>query len=61
MNKFEYDFLTGKWEGPKGAAYNACHEHCRGMGWFVGLTAGGVPILSSKGLDAVQAYERGQK
>jgi hypothetical protein len=32
LNDWEYDFLTGQWEGPFGAAYMACFEFCKENG-----------------------------
>lgn len=34
MNKYEYELLTNTWEGPRGAAYNACFGFCKRFGWL---------------------------
>lgn len=33
MNAYDYQFLTGKWQGLKGAAYNQTYEFCKEFGW----------------------------
>lgn len=55
MTTDEYEFLTGAWRGPKGAAFNAVYEFCREFGWLspTGET-------TPKGLDAIKAYQTDQ-
>lgn len=52
MNEYDYQFLTGNWEGVKGAAYNQTFEFCKELGWCDqhGFT-------TPNGLKAIQAYE----
>lgn len=57
MTQHEYDFLTGKWEGPKGAAFNQVFEFARSFGWCAGLDTRGTPILTGKGIKAIKAYQ----
>lgn len=59
MNKFEYDFLKGKWDGPKGAAYNQVFEFCQKAGWLIGRSFVDPDqlVLSHKGTVAVYDYE----
>lgn len=57
MNEYEYKFLTGKWEGIKGAAYNEVFEFCRNFGWCVGFDASGRPVLTRQGAARVRAYQ----
>ena len=52
MNKYEYLFLTGTWEGVKGAAYNATYDFCREFGWCD--SSGEV---TKKGRQALKQYE----
>lgn len=33
MTQFEYDYLSGVWDGPKGAAFNAVDEFCGDLGY----------------------------
>lgn len=51
MVAMEYEFITGRWEGVKGAAYNQCHEFCIEAGWIdhTGVT-------TPKGYRAIQQY-----
>lgn len=37
MTSHEYEFLTGSWTGPKGAAYNQVAEFCKEFGWYKGF------------------------
>ena len=58
MTSHEYEFLTGSWTGPKGAAYNQVAEFCKEFGWYKGFYANGTtPILTHKGMDAIKAYQ----
>lgn len=57
MTKQEYEFLTGRWEGVEGAAYNQVYSFCRRMGWFVGLSDHDEPIPTQKGVDAMKEYQ----
>ena len=52
MNRFDYEFLTGTWDGVKGAAYNQTYEFCKEFGW---CNQAGLP--TPKGLEAVKEYE----
>lgn len=52
LNKYDYQFLTGKWEGVAGAAYNQTYEFCKEFGW---CDANGQP--TSAGYKAIQEYE----
>lgn len=56
MNEFEYRFLTGSWDGPKGAAYNQTFEFCRNFGWCVGFDQNGRPVTTKKGAQMVRDY-----
>jgi hypothetical protein len=51
LTKYDYEFLTGRWDGPWGAASNEVAEFCveNGLGLY------GCPTL--KGKDAIQQYE----
>ncbi len=55
MNDFDYDLLTGQWEGPKGAAYNVVYEDCKSMGFIKEKMDGWT--LTEKGKQAVAYYE----
>jgi hypothetical protein len=57
MAKHEHEFMTGQGQGPKGAAYNQVYEFCKEFGWFMGLSDHGEPILTTKGTEAVRAYQ----
>lgn len=52
MNEFDYQFLTGNWEGVKGAAYNQTYEFCKEFGW---CDREGKPTPA--GLRAIKEYE----
>lgn len=52
MNKYDYQFLTGTWDGVAGAAYNETYEFCKEFGW---CDFNGKP--TSEGWAAIQAYE----
>jgi hypothetical protein len=56
ITKFDYEFLTGNWEGPKGAAYNAVAEDCKDAGFYNGWTCEGLPALTKKGMKALEEY-----
>jgi hypothetical protein len=58
MTKHEYQFMMNAWEGPKGAAYNAVYEFCRGFGWMLGFTNDGLVIQSNEGAKAVRQYQK---
>lgn len=60
MSKFEYEFLTDTWEGPRGAAYNQAYEFCKEFGWIDGFHMDGTPSLTNKGMEAVRAYQAGE-
>lgn len=53
MTKHEYEFMTGRWQGPKGAAYNQVYEFCKESGWLMGLSDHGEPIPTAKGTEAI--------
>lgn len=53
MNEYEYEFLTGTWEGAKGAAYNQVYEFCRGFGWCDSQGQ-----ATEKGREALTQYEK---
>lgn len=55
MNRYEYDFLTGNWQGPYGAAYNAVYEYCRESGW---CTSDGK--ITDSGRAAVKRYQENE-
>lgn len=57
MTKHEYEFMTGRWQGPKGAAYNQDYEFCKEFGWLMGLSDHGEPIPTTKGTAAIRAYQ----
>lgn len=57
MTEYEYEFMTGRWKGVKGAAWNAVYEFCRKSGWLMGLSDHDEPIPTQKGADAVKAYQ----
>lgn len=52
LNKYDYEFLTQTWSGPRGAAYNQTYEFCKDFGW---CTRDGTPTPA--GLEAIQRYE----
>lgn len=52
LNEFDYQFLTGTWEGAKGAAYNQTYEFCKEFGW---CSQSGEPTPA--GYKAIQEYE----
>ena len=60
MNEFEFAFMTGRWKGVKGAAYNACYEFCKKRGWFMGLSDHGEPIPTERGSKAIKEYKESQ-
>jgi hypothetical protein len=33
FTKFDYEYLTGFWDGPPGAAFNVVAEDCMEAGW----------------------------
>lgn len=53
MTKYEYELLTGNWDGPPGAALNQCFEFCVEEGWMDHLG-----IVTPKGRKAVEEYEQ---
>jgi hypothetical protein len=55
LNEYDYQFLTGTWEGVAGAAYNQTYEFCKEFGW---CDYNGKP--TSAGLEAIKAYEMGK-
>ncbi len=57
MTSHEYDFLTGSWTGPKGAAYNQVYEFCKEFGWLKGFYKNGPPELTQKGMAAIKEYQ----
>lgn len=57
ITKYEYDFMTGQWEGVKMAGYNAVYEFCKEFGWVSGLDYSGNPVITSEGLEAMKAYQ----
>lgn len=57
MTDHEYKFMTGKWDGVKGAAFNAVYEFCREFGWVMGMSDHDEPIPTTKGLEAIKAYQ----
>lgn len=57
MNQHDYDFLTGQWTGPKGAAYNETFEFCRQFGWCVGFDTEGGVVLTKHGVKAIKAFQ----
>lgn len=57
MNQHEYDFLTSRWSGPKGAAYNSVFEFSRSFGWCAGFDAEGRPVLTNKGISAIKSFQ----
>lgn len=56
INTFEYKFLTDTWEGPKGAAYNACYEYLKETGHIKGFDKGSNLLVTDQGREAVQKY-----
>lgn len=58
MTSFEYEFMTGKWEGVKGAAYNATAEFCQDFGWMEDWADNGMPIPTPQGYEAMEEYAR---
>ncbi len=57
MTPHEYDFLTGSWTGPKGAAYHQVYEFCKVFGWLKGFYKNGTPELTQKGMAAIKEYQ----
>lgn len=57
MTEHEYEFLTGQWKGPKGAAFNQVFEFSRSFGWCAGFDTRGVPVLTKRGIKAIKAYQ----
>lgn len=57
MSIHEYQFLTGRWEGPKGAAYNEVYEFCRNHGWCPGFDVNGRAIITKQGVRAIKAFQ----
>lgn len=57
MNECEYNFMTGNWAGPKGAAWNSVYEFCRKSGWIMGWSDHDEPIPTSSGTAAIQDYK----
>lgn len=53
MIEEEYQFLTGLWDGPKEAAYNAVYDFCHENGWCYDDGR-----MTPKGAKAVDQYER---
>lgn len=53
INDFEYDFLTGSWEGPYGAAYMATYEWCKNNG-----LCDQQGRITRWGLEAVKKFEK---
>ena len=60
MNKYEYEFITGQWSGPKGAAYNQVYEFCKEFGWLKSFSVAGEPVPTDKGIQAIKAYQQKQ-
>lgn len=58
MTKHEYEFMSGQWEGPKGAAYNQTYEFCREFDWIMGFSAHGKPIPTQAGIDAMEEFKK---
>ena len=57
MTPFEYQFMTGRWEGPKGAAWNAVYKFCKEFGWIMGMSDHDEPIPTERGTAAIKAYK----
>lgn len=55
MTSHEYDFLTGKWQGPKGGAYNQVYEFCKDRGWCNLLGS-----VTESGKAAVRRYQENE-
>ena len=56
MTSYDYEFLTGTWEGVKGAAYNIVAEDCAEFGWFKGYNYGGTPNITERGHAAIKEF-----
>ncbi len=61
MNEHEYEFLTGQWTGPKGAAYNQIYEFCKEFGWLLGFDTDMKPIPTRGGWKAINRYKKNLK
>ena len=57
MTEHEYEFMTGRWKGVKGAAFNAVYDFCCEFGWVMGMSDHDEPIPTQKGLEAIKAYQ----
>ena len=57
MTRHEYEFMTGTWEGPKGAAFNQVYEFCRAIGWIMSMSDHDEPIPTKKGTAAIREYQ----
>lgn len=56
MNAYEYEFMTGRWKGPRGAAYNTVYEFCKNSGWIMGWSDHDEPIPTQAGSEAIERY-----
>ena len=57
MNLYEYEFMTGRWSGPKGAAYNQVYEYCKEQGWIMGWSDHDEPIPTERGTQAMKNFK----
>ena len=55
INRYEYELLTKTWQGPYGAAYNACWDFCKENGLLVEKMSGW--HISDKGKEAVKSFK----
>jgi hypothetical protein len=52
LTNFDYEYLTGKWDGPPGAAFNVVAEDCMNAGY------GYYGHPTEKGQKAIIEFER---
>lgn len=60
MTDYEYKFLTSRWDEPRGAAFNQVFAFCRSFGWCAGLDTEGRPVLTTRGMRAINNYQKEQ-
>ncbi len=61
LTKYDVEFLTNTWQGPKGAAYNVVGEECFQEGLYyrqLSVNARCI-VMTSEGVEAVKQYYEG--
>jgi len=61
LTKYDVEFLTNTWEGPKGAAYNVVGEDCLNAGYYynqLSMNAGCI-VMTPEGVEAIKKYYEG--